>query len=91
MVYTAALNSSSLKLFHELGMRYPPQIDERLADAAHLTAIDLEKIDDKKMATKIITKKKDSDDEKESEQQVASKARIASLPAHLMSVARTRG
>ena len=83
--YTAAFKFIMFKLFHELGMRYPPQIDERLLDAgAHLTAIDLEKIDDKKNGNKN-NNEKDSDDEKESEQQVASKARIASLPAHLMS------
>ena len=51
--YTAAFKFIMFKLFHELGMRYPPQIDERLLDAgAHLTAIDLEKIDDKKNGNK---------------------------------------
>jgi pescadillo protein len=80
--YTVAAKFVMFKLYHELGLVYPPKLDQQLIDeGAHLVAVEPERIEDAKRreAREAATVK-----EAESEIQKASRARIATLPAHLL-------
>ena len=80
--YTVAIKFVMFKLYHELGLVYPPKLDEHLVGAgAHLVAVQPETIEEvrERAAAQSGESLKD-----ESEQQQASRARIATLPALLL-------